>query len=163
MRFKIREYKKSDFNAVAKLFGEFHHFIASIDNLKRCIISEGYGKAYTSNLLKKIRRNNGFFFVAENVEITGLVAGMVEKRTKEDDMECIPAKSGRILELFVSDKYRNRGAGKKLMEKAEEYLRKNNCTVVRLDVFAPNKRAHDFYFKQNYTDRLINMIKIIKR
>ena len=162
MGIRIRPYKKSDFNSVSKLFDDFQNFIVEIDDLKRCLRPDGYGNLYTNLILKRIRKTNGFIFIAEaNKKITGLIAGEIEKLKTEDILGCVPTKSGRILELFIDEKERGKGLGSSLMKKAEDYFRSTGCDLVRLDVFSPNKRTHTFYLKQKYADRVIDMIKIL--
>ena len=92
----------------------------------------------------------------------GCIAGNIEQQSKDNLLECIPTKSGRILELFVSDSYRGLELGKKLMQKMEDYFQKNKCDVVRIEVFVPNKNTHHFYQNLDYSDRVVDMIKKLK-
>ena len=43
----------------------------------------------------------------------------------------------------------------------ENYFKKNKCDIVRIEVFVSNKKAHGFYQKMNYNNRIIDMIKLI--
>ena len=86
----------------------------------------------------------------------------IETQSKNNLFECVPTKSGRILELFILDSYRGLRLGKKLMQQMENYFKKNNCDIVRVEVFVPNKNAHNFYEKLDYSDRVIDMIKLLK-
>ena len=52
--------------------------------------------------------------------------------------------------------------GKKLMSKMESYFRKKKCDVICVEVFDPNKAAHNFYKKLHYQNRSIDMIKLLK-
>jgi len=90
------------------------------------------------------------------------IARFIEKQTKESLLECVPTKAGRVDDLFVYPEYRSKNIGRLLMNKIEDYFKSKNCDVIKLNVFAPNIRAHEFYKKLNYQDRLIGMLKIIK-
>jgi ribosomal protein S18 acetylase RimI-like enzyme len=41
----------------------------------------------------------------------------------------------------------------------ERYFRQNGCDVSRVEVFEPNVKAHAFYQKLGYHDRMFDMIK----
>ncbi|MDP4007594.1 MAG: GNAT family N-acetyltransferase [Candidatus Peregrinibacteria bacterium] len=88
-----------------------------------------------------------------------MVAGVIEKYTKNDEIECIPTKQARVIELIVNEKHRGKNIGKLLMDKAEKYFQSQKCDVIFVDVFEPNVKAHDFYKKSGYQNRLITMIK----
>jgi len=95
-------------------------------------------------------------------KIIGCIAGIIDKQSKDGRLECVPTKSGRILELFIFEDYRGLDLGKKLMETIENYFKKHNCNIIRVEVFTPNENAHYFYKKLNYFDRVSDMIKILK-
>ena len=50
--------------------------------------------------------------------------------------------------LFVDDKYRNKGLGRKLLEEIEMIAKGNKCKLNHLDTF--DFQAKDFYLKQGY-------------
>ena len=160
MKIQIRRYRNSDFEELVRCVEELQDFIVNIDSLKRCLRLPAYGKKYVSLLIKKVHRSSGIILLAEyKQEVIGCVVGIIEKQTKDNLLECVPTKAGRILELFVSPNYRSRGIGKLLINKLEHYFNKSKCDVVRVKVFQPNKIAHNFYYKLNYHDRVIDMIK----
>jgi ribosomal protein S18 acetylase RimI-like enzyme len=110
--------------------------------------------------LEKVAKQNGAIFFAEaNGKVVGCIVGVVERQTKDELLECVPTKRGIILELFVDSKHRRKGIGQMLMNKMEDYLQQAGCDIVRVEVFVPNKVAHEFYKKLNYHDRDIDMIK----
>jgi ribosomal protein S18 acetylase RimI-like enzyme len=57
---------------------------------------------------------------------------------------------GRVQHVFVEDKFRKRGLGKKLMESAEEYLRSRGIKKMKLSVTATNETALSFYEELGY-------------
>jgi ribosomal protein S18 acetylase RimI-like enzyme len=160
MELEIREYQSSDQPRVIELMEDFQDYLVDIDNMKRMRRMPGYGVSYVRRLLRKINNNDGVIYLAEHEgHITGLIAVMVEQQSTGDLLECVPSKGGRILELFVQTRYRGQNIGKLLMEKGEEYLKQQRCDVLRIEVFEPNGKAHDFYKKLGYQDRIIDMIK----
>jgi len=43
-----------------------------------------------------------------------------------------------------------------------EYFKENGCTIVQVEVFAPNRSAHDFYLGRDYEDRSMFMLKLLE-
>ncbi|HKU66574.1 MAG TPA: GNAT family N-acetyltransferase [Candidatus Baltobacteraceae bacterium] len=60
--------------------------------------------------------------------------------------------SGRadIEGLVVEDEYRGNGIGQLLVEAAEQWARRRNCTSVRLVSNVVRERAHEFYKRLGY-------------
>ncbi len=67
--------------------------------------------------------------------------------------------SGEITEVYVGKLQRRTGLGKKLMEKAEAFLKSKGCEYAKFWVFEPNTGAHNFYRATGYQDRNILMLK----
>lgn len=156
---KIIEYNE-DKTILVKLIEELQDYLVQIDPLKRLRRLPEYGEVYIDNLLKKINEQQGIIFIAEfeNIPI-GMIAGIIEEFTKNDRIECIPSKPARILELIVSEKYRSNNIGSLLMNKIEEYFQIQGCDIIRVEVFEPNKKTHNFYQKLGYQDRVRDMVK----
>jgi len=115
-----------------------------------------------TKFIKKINKQKGLILLAfDDKKIVGLIAGVIKKQSKENLLECVPTKAGRILEVFVKQEYRGYGLGEKLMKRMEEYFKHEKCDVIRIEVFEPNKAAHDFYKKLRYSDRTIDLFKDI--
>jgi ribosomal protein S18 acetylase RimI-like enzyme len=74
-------------------------------------------------------------------EIRNNIVGYIDFRVR---MEV-----GHILGLYVKPAHRKKGVGKDLMEKALNEFKKRGCHKARLEVFASNHEAIDFY---NYLD-----------
>jgi len=156
---KIIEYKENK-AILVKLIEELQDYLVQIDPLKRLRRLPEYGEIYIDNLLKKITEGKGIIYIAEFENIpVGMIAGIIEEFTKNDEIECIPSKPARILELIVLEKYRGKNIGSLLMNKIEEYFKIQNCDIVHVEVFEPNKRTHSFYQKLGYNDRVIDMLK----
>lgn len=159
----IKKYSAKDRKLLIKLMEELQDYLVQIDPLKILHRLPEYGEEYTKDLLKKVEKLNGAIFVAslENNPV-GLVLGITEAEGKNDLLDSVPTKVGRILELIVSEKYRGKKIGSVLMSKIEDYFRQQDCDVIRLEVFEPNHSARNFYKHQGYDERVIDLIKVIK-
>ena len=102
MKIQIRRYRNPDFEELVRCVEELQDFIVNIDPLKRCLRLPAYGKKYANLLIKKVHRSSGIILLAEyKQEVIGCVVGIIEKQTKDNLLECVPTKAGRILELFI--------------------------------------------------------------
>ncbi len=75
---------------------------------------------------------------------------------------------GEIHEMFVRKGYRRKGVGRRIMERAEEYLCSKGKEVIELWVGKENKNAIKFYRKMGYgekegMDEWIRMVKRIRQ
>lgn len=159
----IRKYKSSDRKELKKCLEGLCDYLIPLDPLKKIRRLPEWATLYSRSLLEKIKRNDGVIYVAQyNNKIIGIVAGIILKQSKLDQLDFSVTKSGRVLELFIEEKYRNKQIGKKLMDKIEQYFRNAHCDIIRIEVFEPNIGAHRFYKKLGYMDRVIDLIKEVK-
>ena len=70
-------------------------------------------------------------------------------------------KRGRITELIVERAARGTGTGKALLREMEAYLKHMGCEAIAIDVFAPNQNAVEFYRRNGYEPRNIEVLKLI--
>lgn len=162
MKIDIREYKPSDEASVIKCMEMFGDYFVDLDPMKRTRQMPGSGGWFTRKMIDDVDRNNGVIYVVESErKIVGFIAGIILKQTEEELLECTPTKAGKITELFIEEQFRGQKIGKTLMEKIEQYFKQNGCDVSRVQVFAPNIGAHDFYRKLGYQDREVEMVKIL--
>jgi ribosomal protein S18 acetylase RimI-like enzyme len=160
MELRIRDYQPLDRPHIVKCMEGLGDYLASIDQMKFSRRMPKYGERLTEELLDKVNRKNGVIYVAEHEGLViGFIAGIIFEWSEEELLECVPLKSGRILELFIDSNFRGQGVGTMLTEKMERYFRQNGCDVSRVEVFEPNVKAHDFYQKLGYHDRMFDMIK----
>ncbi len=163
MKIKFKKYQKNDFKEFDKCMVQLQDFLVRMDPLKRLRRSSKYSPQYSRNVIEKITKYDGVILLAyDGIKIVGCIVGIIEKQPKENLLECVPTQAGRIVELFVADTHRNLGIGQQLMEKMENYMRGKKCDVIRVEVFEPNKTAHNFYKKFDYQDRVIDMIRLLK-
>ncbi len=160
MDFRIREYKETDRETLKDCMEKLQDYIVSSDPLKRVRRAPEFGEEYTKWLLGVIQEQNGVIFLAEkNGKIIGCCAGMLPSESPAEQAGGIPAKHGRVQELYVDETYRGQGTGQSLMKKMEDYFRAKGCESVMVEVLAPNKSAYAFYQSCDYFDRDINMMK----
>ncbi len=160
----IRNYEEKDKETLVSFMDKLQDYIISIDPLHRLRRGKDYGGAYTARLLSRIKLEKGIIFFAEENKLPiGVIVGIIEKQKKEDLLGCIPTKTGRIQELFVEQQYRSKGVGKLLMETLEDYFKKKKCTIIKVEIFAPNNKAHQFYGHYGFENRIVDMIKVIEK
>ena len=134
-----------------------------IDNLSLEIKSKGYGEFFYKEMIKDIDRK-GMIYVAEVEDrIVGFIGGNYKDINLSNSPDVLPHRKGRILEFFVSEKYRGNGIGKTLFEKMEGYLKEKGCHIINIEVFAPNKLAREFYDKRGYGERNLDLIKVVRK
>lgn len=71
---------------------------------------------------------------------------------------------GSYLELdnvIVCKEARGTGAGKLIQHYLEEKANKLNCSIMVLDAYTSNFKAHRFYYNQGYAPRGFHFIKIL--
>jgi len=163
MPLTFKTYRKSAFKDLDKCMVGLQDFLVKTDPLKHLCKGTKYSPKYALNLVEKIKKYGGTIFLAyDDKKVIGCIAGIMEKQSKDDLLECVPTRAGRILELFVVKDERRHGIGQKLMQKMENYFQKKHCDLIRIEVFEPNKTAHNFYKKLDYGDRIVDMIKMLK-
>ena len=163
MDIKIRQYQPQDYKIVVEWMNKLQDYLVAIDPLHRMRRADSYGESYTGRLLTKVKNNQGIIYLAEaDKAVIGLVAGEIITQTKEDLLESVPSKNGRILELIVEDNFRGQGVGSSLMKEIEKYMISQKCEAVFIEVFGPNHLAHNFYKKFGYQDRSTNILKVLK-
>lgn len=158
----IREHKTEDKSQVLNLFNEFGDFFVGIDKLKFIIRAANYAETFLSEMLENTSVDGVVYVAEDNNRVVGFIGGNIKDLTSENTVENVPMKKGRILELFVTKDYRSKGVGRILMEKLEEYFKKNGCHTVNVEVFAQNINAYNFYSSFGYENRNLDMMKVLK-
>lgn len=157
---EFREYKDSDRQSILILMETFNKYIQSIDTEHRTEYKEGSTEYFVDKMIKQSKDKKGQILVAclDN-KLIGFISGYVDKQDEDEKMEAKHVIPGVIGELFVDDNFRGRKIGKQLLIKMENYLRSQNCGIVRLAVFAPNLMARDFYKYSGYSERILYLSK----
>ena len=85
-----------------------------------------------------------------------LLVGCIALCTKMDDVYkdvkwlTKDVKSLYVHRLAVDPQFQKKGIGKKLMDYAEDFAKKNNFISIRLDTFSKNKNNMRFYERRGY-------------
>jgi GNAT superfamily N-acetyltransferase len=72
--------------------------------------------------------------------------------------------SGKYIEIdnfIVHSNHRKKGVGKLMTEYIEKIAKKSNCTMVVLDAFTGNFKAHRFYYNQGFSPKGFHFVKIL--
>lgn len=159
----IIEYEEKYLEDVRDLLVELEEYIISIDQDKLDRIHPEYREKMALLDLAEVEKYEGKCFLAiENDKVIGLVMGCVRPYDEMDYLDYKCPKRGNITELIVSEKARSKGTGQKLMKKMEEYFKSIGCQYVLLEAFGYNDKAINFYGKQGYHTRMLDMIKKIE-
>ena len=157
---EILEYIPSYEEDIKNLLIELQKYIISIDRDKYNIMTENYRQEYFNKTMSKIKENNGKIFLAsDNNKIVGFVVGIIIEEEYTYDFKA--PKGGRITELVVSKDFRAKGIGQLLLYKIEEYFKNIGCKRILIEVFEYNDVAKDFYYKNHYSNRVIDIMKKI--
>lgn len=94
----------------------------------------------------------------DNEKIVGLIVGLINNdETERYDFKA--PKRGRITELIVDKEYRGKQIGKQLLAEMNKYLKSIGCEKILIAVFGYNESAIEFYEKNGYHIRMIDMIE----
>ena len=157
---QIIEYKEKYLEDVRDLLTELEEYIVSIDKDELDQVHPEYHEKMALIDLEEVKNNNGMCYLAiEEDKAIGLIMGTIPPYDKYDYLDYKCPKRGIITELIVTSKIRNRGVGKALMKKMEEYFKSAGCEYVIVDVFAYNEIGNNFYNKKGYHPRMYTNIK----
>ena len=157
---KIIEYDDKYLEDVKDLLVELEEYIISIDKDNLDMIHPDYRDKMAILDLLDVKNNNGKCFLAiDNDMAIGLIMGCIFPYSEYDYLDYKCPKRGEITELIISNKVRNKGIGKLLIKKIEDYFKSLDCEYVLVDVFAYNENAINFYEKEGYHSRMITDIK----
>lgn len=155
----IIRYESKYKEEVKDLLVELQEHIVSIDKEKYNIITSEYREKYFDETIEEVNKYQGLILLAkENEKIIGMIIGLINNdETHEYDFKA--PKRGRISELIVSKTSRANGTGSKLLNAMEEYLKSAGCQDILIGVFGYNDLALEFYNKQGYHIRMVEMTK----
>ncbi len=73
---------------------------------------------------------------------------------------------GKYMELdnvVVSSQYRSQGIGDRLFKHMEQKAKDLGCTMLALDSYTDNFKAHKFFYEQNFVPRGFHFINILDK
>jgi GNAT superfamily N-acetyltransferase len=108
--------------------------------------------------IERARENSGKIFVAE---VEGVITGFISvlARMKYTDPDEYPHEYALVDEFVVHQPLRDKGLGKALMARAEEYARECGATRLQLNVTASNLKARRFYTSWGFETMWLEMEK----
>lgn len=65
--------------------------------------------------------------------------------------------------LVVSSKYRSKGVGKLLFEYISEKAKQEGCSMVALDSYTGNFKAHKFFYNEGLVPKGFHFVKILDK
>jgi ribosomal protein S18 acetylase RimI-like enzyme len=139
--------------------GVHEDLIPILDITKNCAIKMDAMGIYQWN--ENYPNRNAFIDDIKNNELLvftkgALLVGCIALCTKMDDVYkdvkwlTKDVKSLYVHRLAVDPKFQKKGIGKKLMDYAEDFAKKNNFISIRLDTFSKNKNNMRFYERRGY-------------
>ena len=134
MDFLYRKAEKSDSEIIAELFIEMLRTIYNTDDV------EGYKSGY---LDKYFSEGEDLIYVAElNKEVVAFLSVEVYRKDSYVYLD----------DLSVTEKYRGKGVGTKLISLAEDYAKGLGVHAIVFHVEKTNERAHRLYRNLGYHD-----------
>ena len=130
---KIRKAEEKDFEKVYLLLRK----LFEKNDIQKSITRKIYGGA--------IKNNSIFQLVAiKNNEIVGYSSFTIMEDIQSQ------GKIAHLRELIISEKYRGKGVGKKLLIENEKLAKRKKCIDMELASNMKRKKAHKFYEKMKY-------------
>jgi ribosomal protein S18 acetylase RimI-like enzyme len=159
----IIPFKTSNKELIKEFYSQNQDFHVSIDPFNLRKNSKEYVEQEMNELEEKIKENHAFVIIAkDNKTSIGFGVCYIQKQKKEDLFKMKNVKIGKISKLFVKEKWRGQGIGKRLIEEMEKYLINKRCNYIMINVFAPNENAYSIYKRHGYQEMFIDLIKKIK-
>ena len=160
MELTVREYADKDKKALLECLTQLQDFVGTSDPLHRIRTGKDFDEeAYMRKFIDELKTNRGMIYVAEQSgKVVGYITGVIYS-PEHDNLERYPSTDGIVKEFFIHPDQRGQGVGAMLIGQMEEYFWSHGCSVVKLDCFAFNEKAHSFYKKMGYEDRTISLVK----
>ena len=113
---------------------------------------------YIPQMLERCESCLGQIFVAE---VDSDVAGYVTILTKvsSGELEDGNIEYGLVADLIVSQEYRGKGLGRRLLETAADYASKHNVKWLRIAALAANHSAKELYSSAGFSELFVEFEK----
>lgn len=142
----VREYTRNDVNGIKQCLIELQEFERMIDphRLEGMFVAH----EYLEHLLRICGYGKGKIFVAEkNGEIIGMISVLIE----EDKKHFRKARRfAYISDLIITELYRDKGIGKELINKAEEYAISQRVNTIQVPILARDHTYLNTYLHNGF-------------
>ena len=160
MEISVRRATANDYNSLCELFDEIDALHR--DNLPHIFKKPG-GAAreqdYYSGLIAD--KNVGLFVAEADGNLVGFVHAIV--RDTPAFPVFVPRRYAIVDGIVVKSEFQNRGTGKMLMDKMQEWATAKGATSIELNVYEFNATAISFYERLGYQTFSRKMSKEIKQ
>jgi ribosomal protein S18 acetylase RimI-like enzyme len=155
----IIEYNSKYDEQIKDLLVQLQQYLADMDKEGYNIVGNEYKEKYFTKTMEEVKKCNGkIMLYKDNEKIVGLIVGLINNdETEQYDFKA--PKRGRITELIVDKEYRGKQIGKQLLAEMNKYLKSIGCEKILIAVFGYNESAIEFYEKNGYHIRMIDMIE----
>ena len=155
----VIEYDSKYDEQIKDLLVDLQQYIAEIDKEGFNIVGEDYREKYFLKTMEEVKKCDGkILLYEENNKIVGLIIGVVNNEEMQK-YDFNVTKHGRITELVVSKEHRGKKIGKILLDSMKDYLKNIGCKKTLIAVFGYNENAINFYKKNGFHIRLMDMIE----
>lgn len=113
---------------------------------------------YRKFIKKCIRAKNTLVLV---VEADNKIVGYINTTIKSLPQIYVHNKEAYVLGLFISQEYRKKGLGKKLLEETEKWAKRKGVFAISLRVVTENKPAFQAYKKLGFFEHHYAISKVI--
>ena len=135
----IREYKLTDENLIYDLLCELENTVIDKEGFNIAFMKQFYDDSYRCLLYE------------ENEEIIGIVNMRIEHQLHHG------GRVAEIMELYVKEKCRLKGIGKKLLEEAVRIAKNEGCKRIELSSSNWRTESHRFYQNNGFIASHINL------
>ena len=150
----IRKATADDINQTAEIYKELHEHH---NQIRPDFYRSPDMDFYRSQLAEQL---DYVFVIEDGGVIQGYATLFVDMR---DDCIHIARKRCYVDHFAVKQEFRGQGIGSKLMQFIREYALENDCTAIELGVWYENYDAVNFYGKNGFVPRTLNLELILKK
>lgn len=155
MNISIRKATLEDLHAIQILNNNL--FELEKDNYDSTIVRNWPLSIDGENYFKDLIENNYVVLAIVNESIVGYLAGSINEKGSYEEIQY-----GEINNMFINDKYRGYGIGKKLVNSFKIYCKDNGVLNLRVVASFKNENAIEFYKKNGFKEFDITLTTNIK-
>lgn len=159
----IREFAPADRSFLERALEADLRDVRPFDPLQMFLPAENWGRTYSTQILRAVRKHGGCLLVAEVGRArAGFVVGVLESVAPGHRRTFAAQRPGWVWDLYVAPKYRRRGVGTALLQAIEDYFRGAHRDFVHLLALSGNDRAVAMYRRRGYVSRVLMLGKWLR-